>query len=233
MPRKPRMYLSGVPAHIVQRGNNRGNCFFKENDYQFYLDCLSVGLRRYKVSLHAYVLMSNHVHLLMTPDNEFGISQVMQHLGRQYVCYINKTQNRTGTLWEGRHKASLVSAEDYLLTCYRYIELNPVVANIVKSIDDYPWSSYAHNGLGVKNNLISEHDVYSRLGLSANQRRLHYRELIQNKVLTYDDNQKIKKCSQFNFPLGNKSFQKKIELELGYSVGFDKRGRPFNLDRSV
>lgn len=225
MSRKPRMYLPGIPAHIVQRGNNRNDCFFAEEDYRYYLLCLGEGLRRYNVSLHAYVLMTNHVHLLMTPENETGISQVMQHLGRQYVAFINKSYKRSGTLWEGRHKASLISAEDYLLASYRYIELNPVAANIVKSVDDYPWSSYAHNALGLKNNLIKEHDVYLNLGLTPDECQANYRQLVQQRI-TEEDKQAIKKSFKFNYPLGNAHFKQQIESSLGRSIGYKQRGRP-------
>ena len=124
MPRKPRMYLAGVPCHVIQRGNNRDACFYAEQDYQFYLDCLQDAGRRYRVAVHAYVLMTNHVHLLLTPKDTEGISRVMQSVGRRYVQYINFEYQRSGTLWEGRHKASLVQAEDYLFTCMRYIELD-------------------------------------------------------------------------------------------------------------
>lgn len=137
MPRKQRMYLADVPAHVIQRGNNREACFYAEQDYLFYLDCLQNACERYQVAVHAYVLMTNHVHLLMTPATQEGISRVMQSLGRRYVQYINYEYRRTGTLWESRHKASLVDAENYLLTCYRYIELNPVRANMVNHPGDY------------------------------------------------------------------------------------------------
>lgn len=138
MPRKTRRYIPGVAAHIVQRGNNRNACFFAESDYQYYKEVLGEGLKRYGARLHAYCLMTNHVHLLMTPEYEDSISRVIQHMGRQHVQYINKTHRRTGTLWEGRHKGSLVDAERYLLTCYRYIELNPVKAAMVSSPEKYP-----------------------------------------------------------------------------------------------
>ena len=119
MPRKTRMYLPGIPAHIVQRGNNRDACFFANNDYTVYKAALAEGLRRYGGVLHAYCLMTNHVHLLMTPSESDSISRIIQHVGRQYVKYINKNYRRSGTLWEGRHKGSLVDAEAYLLACYR------------------------------------------------------------------------------------------------------------------
>lgn len=125
MSRKPRMYLAGVPCHVVQRGNNRDACFFADDDYRFYLDVLRGACCRYDVDVHAYVLMTNHVHLLLTPRAVEGVSRVMQSLGRRYVQYVNRAHRRCGTLWESRHKASLVDAEPYLLACYRYVELNP------------------------------------------------------------------------------------------------------------
>jgi len=132
MPRKPRVYLSGVPCHVIQRGNDRQPCFYSEEDYVFYLECLYDACKRYKVNLHAYVLMTNHVHLLVTPRVADGISRVMQSIGRRYVQYVNVTYKRSGTLWEGRHKSSLVDADNYLLSCYRYIEMNPVRAGMVQ-----------------------------------------------------------------------------------------------------
>jgi len=138
MPRKPRHYLAGVPAHIIQRGNNRLPCFFSADDYQFYLECLGESACRYGCVIHAYVLMTNHIHLLMTPINENAISRVLQSVGRRYVRHINQMYQRTGTLWEGRHKGSLVQSEEYVLACYRYIELNPVRAGIVAHPSEYP-----------------------------------------------------------------------------------------------
>ena len=164
MPRKTRMYLPGVPCHLVQRGNNKQVCFFTENDYRYYLDCIRQGLKQYKAKLHAYVLMTNHVHLLVTPDYEDSLPRLMQLIGRQYVQYINKTYNRTGTLWEGRYKSSLIDSENYLLTCSRYIELNPVNAGMVDKPEEYCWSSYHHNGLGKTNSLLSSHALYLGLG---------------------------------------------------------------------
>jgi putative transposase len=169
------MYLPGVPAHVVQRGNNRDACFFHEDDYRYYLAVLAEGLKRYRVSLHAYVLMTNHVHLLMTPTDETGISQVMQHVGRMYVLYINRTYRRTGTLWEGRHKASLVNAAEYLLTCYRYIELTPVRAGMVETPEAYPWSSYCGHGWGKADALVTDHVLYCELGSDAASRQHAYR----------------------------------------------------------
>lgn len=163
MPRKPRMYLPDVPCHVIQRGNNREASFFTVRDYQFYLECLHDASQRYGVLIHAYVLMTNHVHLLVTPIKKHSISSVMQSIGRRYVQYINQTYRRTGTLWEGRHKASLVDEENYLLTCMRYIELNTVRANLVSQPSEYRWSSYRCNASTEENKLIFRHSTYESL----------------------------------------------------------------------
>ena len=134
MARLPRLSIAGCPQHIIQRGNNRQACFFAEQDYTVYLDKLKDSAAKHNVSIHAYVLMTNHLHLLMTAPSIDGISQVMQNLGRYYVRYVNQTYQRTGTLWEGRFKSTLVDTESYLLTLYRYIELNHVKARM----DEHP-----------------------------------------------------------------------------------------------
>ena len=148
MARLRRFALPGQPQHIIQRGNNREIIFAAEGDCRFYLDKLEEACRRFRCAVHAYVLMTNHVHLLMTPSDELGIGKVMQALGWVYVQYFNHTYGRTGTLWEGRYKSSLLDSEGYLLTCSRYIELNPVRAGMVGHPAEYPWSSYRHNALG-------------------------------------------------------------------------------------
>jgi putative transposase len=225
MPRKIRMYLPGVPAHVVQRGNNRDACFFCDDDYRHYLDRLREGLSRCGVALHAYVLMTNHLHLLLTPSDSTGISRLMQHIARHYVLYVNKHYRRTGTLWEGRHKASLVHAEQYLLTCMRYIELNPVAAGMVAAPQQYPWSSYRANAWGQADCLLSEHQVYVRLGASAPQRQVAYRELFRAQ-LSDADRDEIGECLAFNHPLGNARFHQQVEAALGRRLGHRRRGRP-------
>lgn len=228
MPRKTRMYLPGIPAHVVQRGNNRDACFFTDEDYRYYLNVLSQGCLRYDVHLHAYCLMTNHVHLLMTQQrSNIGISQVMQHVGRIYVAYVNKTCRRSGTLWEGRHKASLVDADNYLLTCYRYIEANPVVANMVTAPDQYRWSSYRYHAWGEKNTLIKDHILYDALGSNQQTRQKLYRELFRHQVPEVDVGE-IRQSLAYNYPLGDDRFQKQIESILGRRIGFKERGRPPN-----
>ncbi len=213
MPRRTRMYLPGIPAHIVQRGNNRNACFFRDDDYRYYLDVLAEGMKRYGASLHAYCLMTNHVHLLMTPSAEDSLSRVIQHLGGQYVQYVNKTYHRSGTLWEGRHKGSMVDADRYLLTCYRYIELNPVAAAMVKKPEQYQWSSYHTNGAGNQDDLISPHPVYTNLGATMKDRCYAYRELFREK-LTDGGVHELKSCLSSNYILGDQRFYDEVEQGL-------------------
>ena len=138
MARLPRYVLPGQPHHVIQRGNNRQIIFNVDGDYRFYLEKLNNACKKHNVDVHAYVLMTNHVHILMTPYTEIGLGKVMQSLGRYYVQYYNYTYKRTGTLWEGRYKATLLDTERYLFTCYRYIELNPVRAGLVEHPSQYP-----------------------------------------------------------------------------------------------
>ncbi len=142
MARLPRLYFPGCVQHVIQRGNNRDAFFYDEADYKVYLSFVNDAAKKYQVAIHAFVLMTNHVHLLATPSGEQGISRLMQALGRRYVQYINFTYGRTGTLWEGRYKSTLVDSDSYLLTVYRYLELNPVRAGMVTHASEYPWSSY-------------------------------------------------------------------------------------------
>jgi putative transposase len=225
MPRRPRTYLPGIPSHVVQRGNNREPCFFADSDYQFYLECLKDALERYRVALHAYVLMTNHVHLLMTPTSPPGISRVMQSVGRRYVQYVNLTYRRSGTLWEGRHKASLVQADTYLLKCYRYIELNPVAADMVHHPADYRWSSYRAHAHGEANALIRDHELYESLGTFSAERQHAYRELFRYSLDTRDIHA-IRSGIRFGTPLGNERFKAQIEVALGRKLTQPTRGRP-------
>ncbi len=225
MPRKQRMYLPGIPAHVIQRGNNRDACFYAEQDYREYLSWLKAATDKYQVELHAYVLMTNHVHLLLTPSDEIGISKVMQSVGRRYVQYINHRYKRSGTLWEGRHKGNIVDAEDYLLSGYRYIELNPVRARMVQHPGEYRWSSYRYHAYGEINRYITDHALYTALGKQKEQRWERYRSLF-DVVLDPDEVQKIRKAAAFSTPLGNDHFREQIEAALNRSVGYARRGRP-------
>lgn len=225
MPRRARQYLSGLPYHLVQRGNNREACFFESENYQFYLELLRRNTRRYDVSLHAWVLMTNHIHLLLTPEEEDSISRVMRVVGSQYAQYLNKSYKRTGTIWEGRHKASPVHAQDYLLKCYRYIELNPVNAGLVKQPEEYYWSSYHSNAWGDVVEWIVPHHEYLQLGTDKEARCIAYRALFAGRIAE-SDLHAIRRAAHYCHPLGDDRFRLQIESKLGRSVGQAARGRP-------
>lgn len=225
MPRKARMYVSGVPVHVVQRGHNRTAIFFQQEDYRVYLQILAVGLKRYGADLHAYCLMTNHVHLLMTPSHEDSISRVMQHVGRQYVQYVNKIYQRSGTLWEGRHKGCLIEEESYLLACYRYIELNPVRAGMVSSPEQYLWSSYHSNALANENPLLVKHSLYKAIHQEESERYRLYRALFDSQLDSALINQ-IRAGVRANYLLGTDHFKKSVADKIGRSVGSGVRGRP-------
>ncbi len=179
MARQPRFNIADVPQHVIQRGNNRQPIFFADTDYARYRDTLATAAKRHACEVHAYVLMPNHVHLLVTPRRPASVSKLMQSLGGRYVRYVNATHGRTGTLWEGRYRASLVDGERYLLACLRYIELNPVRAMIVSDPADYRWSSHRHHALGEADALITEHPLYDALGPTPEARRAAYRALFE------------------------------------------------------
>lgn len=224
MPRKRRFYIPGVPAHIVQRGNNRQWVFVDTKDFESYLFWLHEAVATHGCRLHAYVLMTNHVHLLLTPDSSNSVSQAIQHLGRKYVTYFNRRYNRSGTLWEGRHKGSIIQSDSYALNCYRYIELNPVRAGMVDSPGDYRWSSYHRNALGKQASLIPLPE-YQSLGLSDRQRRRAYRDFVK-APFSPAQNERINRCAQTGAVLGDKGFKMEIARRLGTNVGYDKPGRP-------
>ena len=225
MPRKPRFFLPGVPAHVVQRGNNRQAVFYDEADYRAYLEWLAEGAKRHGCAIHAYVLMTNHVHLLATPLEGVSLSRLLQYVGRRYVPYINHSYGRSGTLWEGRFKASIVNASEYLLACYRYIELNPVRAGMVVAPEQYAWSSYRANAEGVADTVVSPHEMYLGLGADEESRRTGYRALFDG-YFESGNLEEIRACLQTGTPLGNDRFREEVEAMLQVKVGQSKRGRP-------
>lgn len=178
MARLPRLTVPGFPHHIIQRGNNRQPIFAGRADYETLLGLLDEHSRKSGVAIHAYVLMSNHFHLLATPDTATGVPAMMQSVGRRYVRYFNQIQGRTGTLWEGRYRSTLIQAERYLLACMAYIDLNPVRAGMAGSAGDYPWSSYAHYAGQRVDRLISPHPIYWELGNTPFAREAAYASLV-------------------------------------------------------
>ena len=230
MPRKPRFYLPGIPVHIVQRGNCRRAVFFSDDDYAAYLRWLHEACLKHGCRIHAYVLMTNHVHLLMTPPSRESISRAIQYTGRYYVSYVNQCYGKSGTLWEGRHKGCLVSGDCYLLSCMRYIELNPVRAGMVAHPADYVWSSYHNNAMGKACGMLQPHEVSLSLGATPPVRQLAYRELFRQALdpaLVHD----VRATVQTGTPLGNDRFREQIEQTLLCSVGHPRRGRPVKTEK--
>ena len=210
MPRTLRVCPIGIPQHIIQRGNNRQICFANEEDFATYAQWLNEASLRYAVDIHAWVFMTNHVHLLATPQEENGISAMMQHLGRRYVRYFNVHYQRSGTLWEGRFKSCLIDSDAYLLRCQRYIELNPVRARMVTRPDDYRWSSYHAHARGIDSQLWTPHSQYLALGNNKIQRIKAYREIF-GQVLTNEEIARIRLSLEKEHALGTERFR--IEME--------------------
>jgi putative transposase len=225
MPRRARLSVPGIPWHIIQRGNNRSACFYADEDYQLYLEYLTEFSEKFGCAVHAYVLMTNHVHLLLTPEREESAALLMKHLGQRYVQYVNRTYRRSGTLWEGRFRSCLAQAEDYVLACYRYIELNPVRADMVRHPREYRWSSYRTNAEGRRNELIQPHEMYKRLGRSTEARHEAYRGLFKAHM---DDAMmdNIRAATNGNYVLGTTRFQEEIGQMLGRRVTKGRAGRP-------
>lgn len=228
MPRRPRVTLPNVPLHIIQRGNNRQACFIADEDYSFYLDWLKEYAGKAGCQIHAYVLMTNHVHLLLSSATSDGVSTLMKALGQRYVQYVNRTYRRSGTLWEGRFRSCLTQEESYLLACQRYIELNPVRAEMVAHPAEYRWSSYRVNAQGEESGLVSPHPLYLALGADAAVRQEAYRELFRYE-LEPGVVDAIRQATNGNFALGDGRFGEQIAHALGRRVQPGKSGRPRKL----
>jgi putative transposase len=231
MARLPRLYFPGCAQHVIQRGNNRMACFHGKTDYTTYLAFLEAAAAKYEVAIHAFVLMTNHVHLLVTPADEQGVSRMMQAQGRKYVRYFNHTHGRTGTLWEGRYKSTLVDADNYLLTVYRYIELNPVRAHMVSHPSQYRWSSYAFNALGKPIQLVTPHLLYLTMGATAEERQEAYRALFRGRI-PEKELTAIRETTNKGWVLGCDRFKHRIEAETGRrtssrGLGGDRRSEKF------
>lgn len=223
MARQPRFELPGQPQHIIQRGNNRQEIFTSDRDYRFYLDKLKEKCIEHKLNIHAYVLMPNHTHILATPGNEKSISKVLQSLGRCYAQYYNYIHDRTGTLFEGRYRATLVDTDTYLLHCYRYIELNPVRAGLAKHPSEYFWSSHRHNALDIEDKLVTPHIKYLSLARQNNPCFSEYNNLFKTPLddKTIDE---ITESTNKSWVLGSKDYKKSIEKILNRRSSPKPRG---------
>ena len=213
MARQGRFYLPGQALHLIQRGNNRQAIFRDDEDCRTYLSWLAEAASVSRCTIHAYVLMTNHVHLLVTPENADSVPRMMQLLGRRYVRYFNTANHRTGTLWEGRYRAAPIDTDAYFLLCCRYIELNPVRAKMVTRPRDYRWSSYRTHAHGIDDPVLTTHPLYGALGRSQAERQAFYRGLFR-EALDKDFIDELRSSTNGGWPLGGVTFKAKITAAL-------------------
>jgi len=214
MPRQPRFWFPGAVLHVVQRGNNRTGVFADDADRRFYLRCLADAATAHGVAIHAYVLMTNHIHLLVSPETSESMPRTMQSLGRRYVRWFNHFHDRTGTLWEGRYKSALVDSDAYLIACMRYIEANPVRAGMVAASGEFAWSSYRANGHGHADSLVTQHSVYASLGSTPASRQAHYRRIF-GSALDEDEQRTIRDATRFEWVIGSATFCRTVQSVAG------------------
>ena len=228
MARLPRLVLPNHPHHIIQTGNDSQRIFREPDDYQQFLTWLKESAREFKVAIHAYVLMPNHLHLLATPSTVEGLAQTMQRVGRYYVPWYNAKYARSGSLFQGRFKTSLIDAQQYLMLCSRYIESNPVRSQLVGDARDYPWSSYAHHAGLRPDPVITDHALYWALGNTPFQREAAYIELSQPS-LTAREMAVVDAAVLKGWPLGSDAFKTEVQHRAKRQVLPAKRGRPFKI----
>jgi len=226
MPRRARLMLPGVPVHVIQRGNNRHACFHADEDYRRYLEWLCEYAPQTGCRIHAYVLMTNHVHLLLTPAAAESTAHLMKSLGQRYVQYVNRVYQRSGTLWEGRFRSCLVDTDGYFLACQRYIELNPVRAAMVAHPASYRWSSYRANAQGRQpDSVVEPHPAYLALAGTGVAQLEAYRALFKNALET-DVVDSIRAATNGNFALGSARFASEVATALGRRAVPGRSGRP-------
>lgn len=230
MARLPRLTLAGFPHHVIQRGNNRQPIFSTPADYRFLLELIEESAKKFDVEVHAYVLMSNHFHLLLTPRTADGLPQMMQAIGRSYVRYFNRTQQRSGTLWEGRYKSTLIQSDRYLLACMAYIDLNPVRAALVTAPQDYPWSSHLHY-LGLRQDkFITPHALFWELGNTPFAREAAYAELVQAGIPSVQQ-ATLTDATLQGWALGEPDFVADLQKRTQRRLTRTSAGRPFSVHK--
>ena len=225
MARLPRLTLPGYPHHVILRGNNRQAIFAMTADYQRLLDLLEESALKFEVAIQAYVLMSNHFHLLVTPQTADGLPQMMQAVGRRYVRYFNDRQQRSGTLWEGRYKSTVIQTDRYLLACMAYIDLNPVRAALVDQAQDYPWSSHGHYIGQRVDKLISPHPLIWELGNTPFAREAAYAQLVQSGV-SAGQQAALTDSALRGWALGTPDFVADLQKRTARRVAKSTAGRP-------
>ena len=225
MARLPRLTLPGYPHHVIQRGNNRQAIFVDPQDYETMQALLVDSAQKFRVAVHAYALMGNHFHLLVTPADSEALPRMMQAEGRSYVRYFNQRHGRSGTLWEGRYRSTLIQSERYLLACMVYIDLNPVRAGLVARPTEWPWSSHAHY-LGLRNDrLVTPHALYWALGNTPFAREAAYGELLQAGV-SADRQSQLTDATLRGWALGEPTFIDDLQKKLERRVSRARPGRP-------
>ncbi|MYN37868.1 transposase [Duganella sp. FT109W] len=232
MARLPRLIVPNQPHHVIQTGLNNQDVFLDAEDYQTFLGWLRTAAKTYKVAIHAYCLMPNHLHLLLTPSDDNGLGQMMQWVGRYYVPYFNQKYVRSGTLWNGRYKTSLIDADAYFMLCSRYIEFNPVRNGLVARAEDYPWSSYCHHAGIRPDGLVTDHAKVWELGNTPFQREAAYSALSE-PALSADEITLISNALLKGWPLGSQQFQTALQKKMKRQVLPAKRGRPFKIKPSA
>ncbi|MDE2181528.1 MAG: transposase [Alphaproteobacteria bacterium] len=225
MARLGRYFVADQPLHVIQRGNNRQAIFFDDGDYVRYRDWLAEAATEYGCAIHAYVLMTNHVHLLVTPAKKDSLPRLMQSLGRRYVRFVNRAWGRTGTLWEGRYRAAPIDSEAHFIACCRYIELNPVRAGMVRQPRAYPWSSYRAHALGKPDALLSDHPLLRSLGRGAAARQEAYRALFR-EALGETFLAELRAATNGGWALGGQQFQRAIAKAAKRRAAPLPKGRP-------
>jgi len=225
MARLPRYTIKNQCQHIIQQGRDSQQVFFEEQDYQYFHDCLDAAAYNYGLKVHAYVLMPDHIHILATPGASDSVSRTVQSIGRNYVQYYNECYTGSGSIWEGRYRATVIDEKQYLLTCSRYIELNPLRGGLVKNPRDYRWSSYAHNAQGKADEMITAHREYQRLGENDKQRASAYRALFKQKI-SAETEELITESTLKGWALGDARFARKIEKLSGRRATQLPKGRP-------
>lgn len=232
MARLPRLIVPHQPHHVIQTGNNEQTVFHDDDDCLAFLGWLRAAAKTWKVQIHAYVLMPNHLHLLVTPTDEDGLGQMMQWIGRYYVPYFNQKYSRSGTLWNGRYKTSLIDADAYFMLCSRYIESNPVRSGLVSRHEDYRWSSYCHHAGIRPDGLIIDHPKFWALGNTPFEREAAYVALFE-RVITSDEIASISKALLKGWPLGSEQFKTALQSKVKRRVLPAKRGRPFKIKQET
>lgn len=225
MPRQPRLFVAGIPYHVTQRGNNRAPIFFSDSDYSFFLDVLQEAKAKHPCLVYAYCLMPNHFHLLLQPRDEHNVSLLIKLIGAKYVRYINKTNNRSGTLWQGRFKCSLIEQELHFINCLRYIEMNPVRSGIVKFPEQYRWSSYRFRAMGEKNPVLDFDPWYISLSDNPSDRQARYRHYFADTLP--DSTLKLfREMTNRNGIVGGANFKVQIEHSVHREIIVRPAGRP-------